>query len=184
MLVLTLGFWWNWSCIRLFISAAFCNGCTPVFKLCLCSWLWLKLFWVHSWRIKISFHVSLNALDEFEVNGLSWSTSDIPLIKWGGQIQTSLYEEYYNISPHCVRDEGIPSECPRFAIYDKACRVMNVANLRHEAGIPGSLPQRGDLLFFSYLQNAHNQQRISNKQHNVDFDPLHAIFASTSYDVI
>ena len=36
--------------------------------------------------------------------------------------------------------------------------------LGHEDGIPESLPQCGDYSFFSYLQNAHNQHRKSNKQ--------------------
>ena len=54
------------------------------------------------------------------------------------------------------RDEGIPSECPRFAIHNEACQVMDVANLGHEDGIPKSLPQCGDWLFFSFLpKNSH-----------------------------
>ena len=38
-------------------------------------------------------------------------------------------------------NQGIPSECPRFAKHDWACRVVDVANLGHEDGIPASLPQ-------------------------------------------
>ena len=56
---------------------------------------------------------------------------------------------YFNciLTPHWGRDEGIPSECPRFAIHDEAYRAVDVANLGHKDGIPESLPQCGDWLF-------------------------------------
>ena len=40
------------------------------------------------------------------------------------------------LTPHWGRDEGIPSECLRFAIHDEACRVMDVANLDMRMGFP------------------------------------------------
>ena len=56
-----------------------------------------------------------------------------------------------NLTPYWGTDKGIPSECPRFAFHDEACRVVDVANLRHDDGIPESLPQCGDWLFFSFF---------------------------------
>ena len=41
----------------------------------------------------------------------------------------------------------------------RACRVLDVANLGNEDGIPSSLPQCGDWLFFSFLSK--NVQNIS-----------------------
>ena len=46
---------------------------------------------------------------------------------------------------------GNPIRVSKIAIHDEACRVVDVANLGHEDGIPESLPQYGVWLFFSFL---------------------------------
>ena len=35
-----------------------------------------------------------------------------------------------------VQRQGNPPSCQRFAVYDKACRVVDVANLCHKDGFP------------------------------------------------
>ena len=53
---------------------------------------------------------------------------------------------------HWGREEGISSECPRFAVHHEACLVVDVANLGHKDWIPSSLPQCGDYFPHSCLK--------------------------------
>ena len=88
-------------------------------------------------------------------------------------IDLSPVGEKYNLTPHWGRDKGIPSECPRFAIHDEACRVVDVANLGQEDGIPESLPQCGDWLFFSFLPE--NMQNMFKTHTRRDFSRLFGV---------
>ena len=54
---------------------------------------------------------------------------------------------------YIVRDKGIPSECPLFAIHDEACWVVDVANHGHEDVISLSHLQCGDYFSHSWDRN-------------------------------
>ena len=61
-----------------------------------------------------------------------------------------IFSHVHTYPLHPGKDKGIPSECPWFAIHDEAGRVMDVANQWHGDGIPVSLPECSDWLFFSH----------------------------------
>ena len=52
------------------------------------------------------------------------------------EIKDKIKTEYKIIHHDFVQGQGNPPECQRFAVHDEACRVLDVANLRHEGGFP------------------------------------------------
>ena len=83
-----------------------------------------------------------------------WSKKGVAALKFK-MAQNYLICLRFTESTNTLR-EGLrnPLQCQKFAIKDEACRVVDVANLGQEDGIPNkSLPQGDYWLFFSYMQN-------------------------------
>ena len=74
------------------------------------------------------------------------------------------------LSPYCGKDEEIPSKCPRFSIYDKACGVMDATNLGHNGSPPPSL---NIVIIFSH--SCLHMYKISIITHWISFSSLFCI---------
>ena len=86
------------------------------------------------------------------------------------------------LSPYCGKDEEIPSKCPRFSIYDKACGVIG-CNKSWTQWVTSSLPQYSDYFFPSCLHMY--KIRLSILTHWILFPACFALtFCDTLYNLL
>ena len=74
-----------------------------------------------------------------------------------------------------VQGQGNSSECQKFAVHDEVCRVMGVANLRHEGGFPCACKRAVADRLSSWLAEQEDRNNLSKtgsfSHKNTQFEP-------------